>query len=98
LALLVAAIGASQLPDLAGILCGAGAASLAIAFAVIGFAVLHFITRGMAARAVVLPGTYLFTIVLGWPLLLIAMIGVAETLLGIRARMARRNMPPTSRV
>jgi len=52
--LLAAAIAGSFLPDLFGVLSGAFAASLLTAFAMLGFAVLHAITRGTNSRAVVL--------------------------------------------
>jgi uncharacterized protein YybS (DUF2232 family) len=95
--LLTAAIAGSFLPDLLGILSGAFAASLLMAFAVIGLAVLHTITRGMGSRGVVLAGVYAITLILTWPLLAISILGLAETLLNIRGRVARKRGPPTLR-
>jgi hypothetical protein len=88
-ALLAAAIAGSFLPDLAGVLSGVFAASLLIAFAILGFAVLHAITRGMKARIVMLTGLYGAAAVFGWPVLAVAVLGLAETLLNIRGRVAR---------
>ena len=48
---LAAAIAGAFLPDLPGMLSGVMAASLFMAYAIMGFAVLHAITRGMASRS-----------------------------------------------
>ena len=96
--LLAAAIVASFLPDLVGVLSGAFAASLLMAFAILGFAVLHAITRGMSSRAVVLAGVYAAAIVLGWPVLAMSILGLAEVIFNIRVRVARKRAPPTLRI
>jgi hypothetical protein len=95
--LLAAAIAGSFLPDLVGVLFGALAASLLMAFAVLGFAVLHSITRGMGSRAIVLAGVYGLTIVFGWPVLAMSLLGLAEIVLNIRGRVARKRGPPSLR-
>jgi hypothetical protein len=95
--LLTAAIAGSFLPDLLGILSGAFAASLLMAFAIVGLAVLHAITRGMGSRGVVLASVYATTLILTWPLLAISILGLAETLLNIRGRIARKRGPPSLR-
>jgi hypothetical protein len=95
--LLAAAIAGSFLPDLVGVLFGALAASLLMAFAVLGFAVLHAITRGMGSRAIVLACVYGLTIVFGWPVLAMSLLGLAEILLNIRGRVARKRGPPSLR-
>jgi hypothetical protein len=97
LGFLAVAIGASFLPDLLGILSGACAASLVMVLAILGFAVLHSVTRGMSSRAVVLAGVYAAAVVLGWPLLLISLVGLGETMFDIRVRIARRRGPPSRR-
>jgi hypothetical protein len=96
-ALLAAAIAGSFLPDLAGVLSGVFAASLLMAFAILGFAVLHAITRGMKARIVMLTGLYAAAAVLGWPVLAVAVLGLAESILNIRSRVARKRGPPSLR-
>ncbi|MGZ3307074.1 MAG: DUF2232 domain-containing protein [Xanthobacteraceae bacterium] len=96
-ALLAAAIAGSFLPDLPGVLAGVLAASLLMAFAILGFAVLHAITRGMRARIFMLTALYAAAIVLGWPVLAMAVLGLAEILLNIRSRVARKRGPPTLR-
>jgi hypothetical protein len=95
--LLAAAIAGSFLPDLFGVLSGAFAASLLMAFAMLGFAVLHAITRGMRSRAIVLPTVYAATIVLGWPVVVLSLLGLAEAAFNIRHRVARKRGPPSLR-
>jgi hypothetical protein len=68
-----------------------------MAFAIVGLAVLHTITRGMGSRGVVLAGVYATTLILTWPLLAIAILGLAETILNIRSRIARKRGPPSLR-
>jgi hypothetical protein len=94
-ALLAAAIAGSFLPDLAGVLSGVFAASLLMAFAILGFAVLHAITRGMRARIIMLTGLYAAAAVFGWPVLAVALLGLAESILNIRNRVARKRGPPS---
>ncbi len=96
-ALLAAAIAGSFLPDLPGLLSGVFAASLLMAFAILGFAVVHAITRGMRARIVMLAGLYAAAMVLGWPVLAMAVVGLAEAILNIRSRVARKRGPPSLR-
>ena len=95
--LLAAAIAGSFLPDLVGVLLGALAASLLMAFAVLCFAVLHSITRGMGSRAFVLAGVYGVTVVLGWPVLAMSILGLAELAFNIRGRVAGKRGPPSLR-
>jgi len=59
--------------------------------------VLHAITRGLRARIVMLTALYAAAIVLGWPVLAMAVLGLAEILLNIRSRVARKRGPPTLR-
>jgi hypothetical protein len=100
LGLTALAITASFLPDLPGILSGACAASLIMAFVILGFAVLHSATRGMTGRPAVLGGVYAAAVVLGWPLLVLGIAGVIETIFGIRTRIGRKQQhpPPTLRM
>jgi hypothetical protein len=83
------------LPDLLGILSGAFAASLAMVFAFLGFAVLHAITRGTASRGLLLAGIYAAAILVGWPVAAVALLGLAETVFNIRLRLAQRHPPPS---
>ncbi len=93
-ALLTVAAVASLLPDLLGILSGAFAASLVVVFAMVGLAVLHSISLPVNIRRLVLAAVYTLTFLIGWPLLLISFVGLAETVFNIRARIASRRHPP----
>jgi hypothetical protein len=95
-ALYGALLAGALLPDLAGLVAGVFAATLTIAFALIGFAVLHTATRHMRGRAVMLSGAYGCVVLLIWPVVVMTLIGVAETLFGLRVRSSRRG-PPAAR-
>lgn len=72
------------------------AAALSMAFALQGFAVLHVVTRGMRNRTMNLTLTYLLNIFLfPIPLLLTALIGIADNFLDIRGRYWKPPAPPT---
>jgi len=86
--LLAAAIVGSFLPDIAGLFARTLAASLLMAYAFMGFAVMHAITRGVSGRGFILGGAYVALVILGiaWPLLTVSLLGVAESVFNIRAR------------
>jgi hypothetical protein len=69
-------------------------ASLLTAYAILGFAVVHSITRGMAMRPFVLGGVYT-VIVLFWPVAIgLILLGLADTAFDLRGRVAgKRNLP-----
>jgi hypothetical protein len=94
---LAAAAAGSLLPDLAGMLSGALAASLLMAFAVLGFAVVHAITRGMGGRTFVLGALYVASLIYGLPVLAMAILGLVDLALDVRSRVARRRGPPDVR-
>ena len=95
---LAAAIAGSFLPDLPGLLAGVLAASLFMAYAIMGFAVLHAITRVMSGRTFALIGVYFTVVVFGWPILAISMLGLAESAFNLRARFAAPAAgPPATR-
>jgi hypothetical protein len=91
--LLAAAIAGSFLPDLLGLVAGVLAASLFMAYAIMGFAVLHAVTRGIGARALALTGTYIAVLLFGWPILAMSMLGLAENAFNIRDRFAAKRGP-----
>jgi hypothetical protein len=94
LGILAIAIAGTFLPDLAGIACLVVAASLFIAYAILGFAVLHALTRGLNFRPVLLIAAYGAVIVLGWPVLAASFLGLAEAAFNIRARNGGSRAPP----
>jgi hypothetical protein len=67
---------------------------LLLAYGVLGFAVLHAITQGTSARPFVLSVTYAGVILLGWPMLALCLLGLIDTLIGLRARIAAKRGPP----
>jgi len=92
-ALVGAAVVASLLPGMVGTSAGVLAASLLMAYAILGFAVLHMITRGMGSRPFTLSGIYVAVFVFGWPVLLMSLLGLADTAFDFRGRAARRRGP-----
>lgn len=91
---LALAIVLSFVDGLLGIVFGILSASLLLAYGVLGFAVLHAITQGMNMRGFVLGLTYAAVIVLGWPLLALCLLGLIDTAIGLRGRIARKRGPP----
>jgi hypothetical protein len=89
------AVAATFLPGLLGLIGGVFVASLLLAYALLGFAVVHSITLGVAGRGAMLTGLYFLVMVFSWPLLLVmSVLGLVETMLALRARVAARRPPP----
>ena len=88
------AVALSFIGHLIGIVAGIVSASLLIAYGVLGFAVLHTITRGMASRPFLLSGVYAAVLLLGWPVLALSLLGVVEASIDLRARITRSRGPP----
>lgn len=86
-------IGAAVTAGFVGLLTELLAATLVMAFGFIGLAVIHAITRGAGGRSLVIGTVWLAALVLGWPFALLALLGLSETLLGIRSRMKRGGRP-----
>ena len=91
--LALAIAGAFMLPDLAGVCAGLFAATLLVAYALLGFAVLHGITRNIGARPIVLVAVYTAVLVFGWPILIMALLGLIDTALDLRGRAAAMRGP-----
>jgi hypothetical protein len=68
--------------DIAAVIAGAFGCALAL----VGLAVLHAVTLGMAGRGIVLGVSYALIFVSGLPLVLFAALGAAENFLQLRAR------------
>jgi hypothetical protein len=84
------------IPGIAGIVATVFAFAMLIAYGVLGLAVLHTITRGLAVRPFVLGGAYA-AVMLGWPILALSMLGLTDSALDIRGRIARKRNLPTTR-
>ena len=95
--LLAAAIGVSFAGGIAAIAASVVAASLTVAYGVLGFAVLHEITRGLDSRPLLLGGVYASVLVFGWPILVLSVLGLAETAVGLRGRVAAKRAGTTKR-
>jgi len=94
-ALIGGAVAASFfLPGLIGDFGVVLTASMLLAYAILGLAVMHAITRGMNSRPFALGGLYAAVIVFQWPMLLLSMLGLADTAFDLRGRAARRKNPP----
>ena len=91
---LAAALAASFVSGVPGFVAALLAGSLLFAYAVIGFAVMHDITRHLHGRVVMLIGMYATVIVLIWPILLMGLLGLIDTALDLRRRVAAARGPP----
>jgi Predicted membrane protein (DUF2232) len=95
-ALLAAGLAGCFLPNLVGIVAGVFVAALLVVYAMVGLAVLHFITRGMTSRGLLLGGTYTALVIFGWPVLLMALFGLIDAAVDLRTRAASRGGPPSA--
>jgi hypothetical protein len=93
-ALIGVAVACSFLPDLPGLISRVLVATLLVAYALLGFAVLHTITRDLRGRTLLLAGTYAAVFVFGVPVLLMSLLGLADTAFGLRARFGLNRGPP----
>jgi hypothetical protein len=73
-------------------------AALMMAYALIGFAVLHTLTLAMKSRALWLSGTYAVVLVFGWPAVAMVGLGLADAIFGFRQRFLQRRTPPPAPV
>jgi hypothetical protein len=90
------AIALSFMGGLIGIFAQIVSAALMMAYAFTGFAALHTLTLGMKSRVVVLSLTYAMVLVLGWPILTMVGLGLADAFFGFRQRFLARRPPPTT--
>jgi hypothetical protein len=81
----------APLGDIAAVFTGAAACALAL----VGLAVVHTVTIGNNSRRLLLFGTYFLLVFFGFPILLFAALGLAETLLHLRARRFHGSPPTT---
>jgi hypothetical protein len=94
-AILAACLVGLWLPEFASFIAASFAASLITVFTFVGLAVMHAITRGIASRPLMLAVLYISIVPLaGLPLLLASLLGLAESVLNIRARVAASRPPP----
>jgi Predicted membrane protein (DUF2232) len=92
--LFAGALAASFLPGVAGLLATGLAGALLFAYALQGLAVIHVYSQGMPLRGLLLATVYLAILFLGWVVIVVAIIGLAEPSLGLRRRAAQSGQPP----
>ena len=92
----LAAVALSFVGGLIGVLGGVTASSLLIAYGILGFAILHSVTRGVKGRPLVLSASYASVAIFGWPVLALCLLGLADAVLDVRARATRKRGPPAS--
>ena len=95
--LLVLAFAGTFLPGISGMAAAPPTASLLLAYAVMGFAVIHGVTRFMHGRTVALVILYVGFVLLGWsgwPILLMALLGMVDGAFDLRGRVAAARPPP----
>jgi hypothetical protein len=95
LGVLAAAIVVCFAGGLVGLIAQIIATAMVVAYAMTGFAVLHTLTQKMTMRGLCLAGTYALVVVFGWPLLAVALLGMADAVFGFRRRRLRLPHPPT---
>lgn len=68
--------------------------ALLMAYAITGFAVLHTITQAYSGRAFILGAAYAATLFIGWPLIGMVSLGLADAVFKIRQNYWTRRGPP----
>ncbi|UGA46386.1 DUF2232 domain-containing protein [Bradyrhizobium quebecense] len=69
-------------------------AALVIAYAFVGFAVLHTLTLSLANRGFWLSGVYAVVVMFGWPIVAMFALGIADAVFGLRQRYLQTRPPP----
>ncbi|MGR7995708.1 DUF2232 domain-containing protein [Xanthobacter sp. ZOL 2024] len=93
---LVGALVVSLVPGMPGLCASVLAATLLLAYALAGFAVVHAVTLGHGARFLILAGLWITALVLGWPMIAMAVLGIADALFDFRSRFATGLGPPAA--
>jgi hypothetical protein len=90
---LVVAVLGSFLPDLAGMAGRLVAAGLAVAHMLLGLAVMHAVTGALSNRSLVLVAAYALMAIFQWPVLLMLVLGLSDTVIDWRSRLTVKNRP-----
>jgi len=78
-----------------GLLATVSSAALLVAYGILGFAVLHSLTRGSRGRSLVLGAAYASVILFFWPVVALCMLALADAAIDLRGRAANKRGPPT---
>lgn len=79
-----------------GLISNVFAVALLTAYGALGLAVLHSVTRGMKARPLLLAVVYALLLFQGWPILIIALLGLIDAAVDFRGRIARWRGTPAN--
>lgn len=100
-AVFLGAVGGCFLPGLVGMAAIILVSCLVMAFAMLGLTVVHFVTRGLGPRTMLLVGLYaaiaFLSYPISWPLLAMSLVGFVDTAFDLRRRLARTPGPPAAR-
>jgi Predicted membrane protein (DUF2232) len=88
------AMGLSFTGGLIAILTLIVSAALMMAYALIGFAVLHTLTVAFKSRVLWLCLTYVIVVAFTWPVIAMMVLGIADGIFGFRQRYLQRRPPP----
>jgi len=94
LAVFSAAIAFCFVGGLLAILALTITAALTMAYGLIGFAVLHTVTMTLKHRALWLSCAYTIVVMFTWPVLVMAALGLADAVFGLRQRYLHGRPPP----
>jgi Predicted membrane protein (DUF2232) len=94
LAVLCAAIAFCFTGGLLAILAQIITAALMMAYALTGLAVLHTLTLALKSRALWLGCTYAIVVLFVWPVVAMAVLGLADAMFGLRQRYLQGRPPP----
>jgi hypothetical protein len=93
----VAAAAGSLLPEFPGAACRMIAASLTVAYVLLGLAVLHAVTMPIRSRFLLLATTYAMVAIFQWPVIMLLLIGLTDAVADWRKRFAFTRGPPAQR-
>jgi hypothetical protein len=84
--LLAAAVAGTFLPGIASVVATLFTATLLVAYALLGFAIAHQVSRRMSARILFLSAMWVAVFLIGWPIAFAVLIGLADSFIDFRAR------------
>jgi hypothetical protein len=94
--LFAAIIALTFVSGIPGLIASLFGATFLFAYVLMGFAVIHYITRPMGARLIILTGVWTIMFLFGWTLLVVALIGLADPIFNFRQRFAGTPPAPTN--